>query len=251
MAGSVRLARLVAQRLVEIQGMDRAMALAGQAFAALLPLLIIVGAASREGGRDLTDRLITAFDLEGDTARTLRDSVADPAAVEESITALSVAFLVISGLSFTRALQRLYERAWRLDTLGVRGNSWGLLWLVGFSSYIAVFPAVRGRFDATTGVAVALAASVLLWLLTPWVLLGRRLAWRRLVPQAALTATGITGLLAGSVLWMPRAVASSAGQFGFIGVGFALLSWLFAAGVVLVVCAAAGATLADARRGRP
>jgi purine-cytosine permease-like protein len=44
---------------------------------------------------------------------------------------------------------------------------------------------------------------------------------------------------------MPRTVASSARQFGVIGVAFALLSWLIAAGFVLVGAAAAGRALED------
>src|SRR5687767_569356 len=101
------------ERFVELEGFDRAMALAGQAFAALLPLLIIVGAASPAGGKDLADGLVDRFDLDGQAAATLEAAVAQPSAVQDSITVLSAFILVISALSFTRALQRLYVRAWR------------------------------------------------------------------------------------------------------------------------------------------
>jgi hypothetical protein len=49
-------------RFVELEGFDRSMALAGQAFAALLPLLNVI------------DR----FDLSGSAADTLRMSLAQP-----------------------------------------------------------------------------------------------------------------------------------------------------------------------------
>ena len=45
---------------------------------------------------------------------------------------------------------------------------------------------------------------------------------------------------------MPHSVAVSAGQFGTIGIAFALLSWLVGYGMVLVATAAGGAVV-DAR----
>jgi hypothetical protein len=47
------------------------------------------------------------------------------------------------------------------------------------------------------------------------------------------------------VIYMPQAVVAAAAQFGFIGVAFALLSWLFALALVLVVTAALGSTLVE------
>ena len=54
------------------------MALAGQAFAALLPLLIVVGAASPDDGRDVADTLIDEFRLSGSAAEALRGALARP-----------------------------------------------------------------------------------------------------------------------------------------------------------------------------
>ena len=65
------------------------------------------------------------------------------------------------------------------------------------------------------------------------------------VPQAVLTAAGLASLGVASAIYMPHAVASAASQFGFIGVAFALLSWLFAGALVLVVTAAVGSTLVE------
>jgi membrane protein len=81
--------------------------------------------------------------------------------------------------------------------------------------------------------------------MTPYLLLGRRLSWRRLAPVAVLSTIGMTGVGIWSVIWMPHVVASSAKQFGVIGVGFALLTWLVAAAVVLTIAAAGGAVVAD------
>jgi membrane protein len=241
-------------RFVRLEGFDRAMALAGQAFAALLPFLIVVAALSPGGSKDLADNLIDRFNLSGSSAEVLHQAVAQPAAVQDGVSVLSGFLLVISALSFTRAMQRLYVRAWDLPTLGVRGNGWGLLWLLAFCVYSTLQPVFLGLF---TGVGESLASVALsfgLWLFTPWLLVGRRIEWRRLLPQALLTSSGLAALTVASLLYLPRAIGSAAAQFGFIGVAFALLSFLFCASLVLVVAAALGSTLAeerDRRLGKP
>jgi membrane protein len=244
-ATAVAIARRSLARFVELQGMDRSMALAGQAFAALMPLLIVIGAASPAGGEDIVEGLIERLELTGEAAETLRDAVADPAAVSDSVNVAGALLLIISALSFTRALQRLYVLAWRLPPLGMRGNKWGLAWLAAFSVFVSLQPGVVALFDGAVSSAVTLALSCALWLFTPWILVGKAIPWRRLLPQAVLTAFGLTALGAAATIYMPRAVASAAGQFGFIGVAFALLSWLFVISLVLVAAAALGATLSE------
>jgi hypothetical protein len=54
------------------------------------------------------------------------DGAHRPQPPDSGVSVIGVVLLVISALSFTRALQRLDVRAWRLDKLGVRGNLWGL-----------------------------------------------------------------------------------------------------------------------------
>jgi membrane protein len=70
--------------------------------------------------------------------------------------------------------------------------------------------------------------------------LGRRLPWRRLVLQASLTAVGLVALGIWSAIYMPRAIESSASAYGAIGVAFAMLTWLWGYGIVLVVAAVYG-----------
>ena len=57
---------------VRLQGFDRAVALAGQTFTALIPLLIVYSAVvSRKTGNDFADQIIKAFDLHGTSATTV------------------------------------------------------------------------------------------------------------------------------------------------------------------------------------
>jgi membrane protein len=251
-ATAAHLAREWAERFIGIQGVDRAMALAAQAFSALIPLLIVYSAVvSRGEGRDFADELIDRFELSGAAAESVRQAFTSSQTVEDTVSLLGAVLLVISALSFARGMQRLYENAYGMPPLGMRNTGWGLAWLGLIGIYSSVRPFAAGLFDAPAPqITVSLALAAIAWTATPYLLLGRRISWRVLMPGAALAAVGMTALAASSVIWFPRTLVASADQFGVMGVAFALLSWLVAAGFVLVIAATGGAVTSERLQGR-
>ena len=227
--------------LLRFDVIDRALVLGAQAFGALIPLTIVLQAAE-PGPSTAASGLIERFDLHGEAATTVTDAfaVSDGAT---TTTGLSVMLLVVSVLSFTRRLQRLYEATWNFPARGLRGTGWGLAWIAFFALYASLHPTLDGLVDGVTGYVLSLAGVFTLGLLTPYLLLGRRLPWRRLAIQAALTAAGVTALGVWSVIYMPAAIESSASAYGVIGVAFALLTWLWGFGLVLVAAAVYGSLL--------
>lgn len=244
----LRLLRDSVECFVGMDGFDRSMALAAQAFTALIPLVIVVAATAEGGdGKTTGEQIVERFDLSGATAASVQRALPPSGTVKDSLSVLSVIILVFTAMSFTRAMQRMYARAWKLEVNSLRDAPWGLTWLAAFSLYAALHPLLHGHASGALGLAVSLAAGTAFWLLTPYVILARRLPWRRLVPQAVLAALGMAALRAGSALYLPRALSSSAHQFGSIGVAFTIVSWLFAAALVLTASAAIGATLSRTR----
>jgi membrane protein len=233
-------------RFFKVSAFDRAMSISAYAYTALFPLLI-VGAAvlPRSGNKSFADLLIEEFELTGSTAQAVKLAFVPTGQVESSVTLLGVLLLLYSMLSFSRGLQRLYEAAYELPTLGMRNTPRALVWLIFLALVMTLRPLVTNPFGGWARVAVTVALGVGIWLITPYLLLGRRLAWRRLMPTALLSAIGMAGVGIWSVLWMPRTIAASAQQFGVIGIGFALMSWMFAASTVLVIAAAGGSMISD------
>jgi membrane protein len=199
--------------LLRFNFIDRSLALGAQAFGAVIPLLIVI-----------------------ETAQPGNDSLAD----ETTTTVLSVIVLVVAALSFTRRLQRLYEESWSLATRGVRGTGWGLLWLGFLTLYLSLHPVLDSLVNGLASTLLTLAGGFVVGLVTPLLLLGRRKRWQALVPQASLTAVGLTGLGVWTAVYMPHAIGSSAANYGAIGVAFALLTWLWGLGIVLVCAAVFG-----------
>ncbi len=245
-ARAVELTRACVDRLVEIQFVDRSIALGSLAFTALFPLLVFIAAISpTEDG--LASELIERFHLSGSSADLVQELFAQPDAVRQSISWLGALLLIGAALSFTRGLQRVYEHAWRLDARGWYGTRAGLVWLAGIVVWVTLFSSARDWLVDATGPLVSLmillAGDALLWLWSPWILLARRVDWHRLVPSALLTSVAMTAFSVGSIVYMPEAISSSAAHYGSIGIAIALVSWLVGAGFALTACAAVGAVL--------
>jgi membrane protein len=232
--------RGLAARLISLEILDRALVVGAQAFGALIPLLIVIAGTGARDGKSFADTLIDRFDLGGSTAEAVRQTFGGGSG-GTTLSTIGVLLVVFSSLSFTRALQRTFELTWDLPRRGFRSTGWNVAWVAAFAAYLTLFPVVRGWFHGWPYNIISLAGTFAIWLMTPYLLLARRVAWRRLVPQAGLTAVGMTLLAGGLLLYAPRALETSADEFGAIGIAFTLLTMLWAGGFVLVTAAAVGA----------
>ncbi|MDA0184739.1 hypothetical protein OJ997_30835 [Solirubrobacter phytolaccae] len=234
------------ERFVSVQGIDRAMAIAAQGYSAFLPLLIVYASLlPRADNKSFADVLVKQFELTGSAAESVRLAFAPSGAVESGVTVLGVVLLLVSTLAFTRGLQRLYEGAYGLRTLGMRNTLRALLWLSTITLIVTLRPIVTEPLSGWLLIASTLAIGTMTWLLTPYLLLGRRVRPLRLLPSAVLTAIGMAGVGIWSVIWMPHTLSTSASQFGIIGIGFAMLTWFVAVSSVIVVTTTGGATIAE------
>lgn len=235
-----------------IEFVDRSVALGSLAFTAAIPLGLVVAAVLPGTDRDaFAEALIDRFHLSGDAARSVQQVFAPADDVKQSLSIVGAVLVVIAALSFTRALQRVFERAWGLPSLGYRATPAGVTWLGAMIVWITVFGSLRSWLEGQGGpllalvVAITFGAVAALW--SPFLLLSRRVPWRRLVPTALLTAVASLGLSIASAVYMPTAVEESADRYGTIGIAIALVSWLVTIGFAIVLCAAIGAVLGEPR----
>lgn len=231
--------RAMFDRLIALEIVDRSLVVGAQAFSALIPVLIVIASLGARDGNSMGEAMVKRFGLDGSAAEAVERAFAAPAE-GSSLTIAGVLLVVVSALSFTRALQRLFERTWNEPARGVRASSWGLGWLALFVLYWSLFPVVGDAFKGVVDWIVSLGGTFAFWLATPYLLLARRVPWQRLVLQGALTAVGMTALAAGTAIYAPHALNTSASEFGTIGVAFSLLTVLWAGGFVLVAAAALG-----------
>jgi membrane protein len=235
------------RRFLDVEGTLQATVLAAQAFTSLIPFLV-VGAAFGPGEDDLSERIIDRFDLSGSSARSVRELFNDSGQVESAVTWVSIIILVLSALSFTRALQRMYQRAYGMPPTSWKEGWRGLAWLAAFGAWLVVSSPVRGALEDVGGLVFAIALSTALgfvvWLITPRILLGP-VDWRHLAPGAIVSAVLAALLTAASGIYIPILMTWSAERYGLIGIAFSMQSWLLASAFVIVIGAVIGAVASE------
>jgi uncharacterized BrkB/YihY/UPF0761 family membrane protein len=240
----------VVSRFQKVAGFDRSVALASSALTATIPLLIVASAISSQlGGKGTAERIIERYDLTGGGAEAVTDIFAPPTGSSTSLGVVGFLFLMIAVLSFTRAMQRLFEQTWELSPLSVRNTLNGLLWIGGLSVYLGLSGFLhaqlgQSRLDVTAVLIITpLSAVFLAW--SGSILSAKRIARRDLVPFAVLGAVvlGIYGI--GAAVYVPHLFNTYATRYGVIGAVFAMISTLFCAMVALVGSAAAGREIRD------
>lgn len=239
------------RRYSAIDGYDRGLALATQAFVAVVPLLVLIEG-RQPAGRSNGSWLVDWLGLDEDTANAVRALFAHPSEPTNSVTLIGLAILVVSVLGFARTLQRTFEAAWELPRSGFRGYWPGLLGSAAFVGEViglALLAHVLEPLPISTVLITVLWAAVgaLAWWPVQRLLVGGRVAWRDLVPGAALTGLAQASAMSLSWLYLKPALTSQARRYGEIGVAATLVTVLIALGVLLVAGAVLGPVLAGRR----
>jgi membrane protein len=231
---------------VALQGIDRALVLASQAFTALIPLLLLVAALAPADQRDVaSEAIVGRFRLTGDAAAAVDQLFAHSGS--GSIGLLSGFLILFSGISLSRRLQRMYQQAWRLEAPPGVGHTvhaaLGLTALLLGLSLLYVARALVGPLPWSNLLLliVSAGANFVLFTTVPWLLLDRQFAFRRLVPTGVLTATLASAYGIVSTVYMPRLMETYSERYGLFGVTLALVGWLLAIAVILVASAVVAA----------
>jgi uncharacterized BrkB/YihY/UPF0761 family membrane protein len=240
----------VVNRFQKVAGFDRSIALASSALTATIPLAIITSAVSSYlGGKDTAERIIERYDLSGGGAEAVKDLFSPTSGTSTSLGIIGFLFLLVAVLSFTRAVQRLFEQTWELTPLSVRNTFNGLLWIVGLIAYLGLSGFLhaalgRSRLELTaTLLDVPVAAVFLGW--SGWVLSAKRIGRDALIPFAVLGSAVLAVYSVGAVVYVPHLFSTYSTRYGVIGAVFAMISALFCVMVVIVGSAAAGREVHD------
>jgi membrane protein len=205
------------------------------------PFLIIANALA---GQSAVSGLARHLGLNKHAADDVSHLFTSSSATSSAITGTSWVWFVLGGIAAASAIQELYERAFDLDSRGMRDMPRRLIWLaflVGCSALAGW--AGPGLHDAGGPVLLGVVGLVVLtafWWFTMWFLLAGRISWRNLFPAAVATAICWIGMEVVFSFIFSNTVISDNDKYGPIGVVFAFMSWLIAIGVVVILGAVVG-----------
>jgi membrane protein len=239
-AGS--LAEDVWRRLDAMDFLNRGMVFAATLLLCLFPFLIVVSAlAGRPAAQSLTRYTGLNSQASADIGHLFASSAATTSAV---VGTASMVFFVFGGIAAATALQEIYEQAFDLPHRRIKDLPHRLAWLavlIGTSLLTGwAGPWLRHAGGPALLAAVALVWATGFWWLTMRILLVGRISWSALFPAACSTGALCVAMEAVFSLFFSAMVVSDDTRYGPIGIIFALLSYLIAIGVVIILGAVTG-----------
>ncbi len=239
------------ERMLEIEFVDRGVALAGKAFVSFFPLVIVVAAFMPAGIRaSIFSTLTHRLGIGGKALDSAKQAFSSASDIRRATGILGLVFTFFFAGSFTTAIQRIYLRTWRRAPGGKIGTyTRGPAWLLAILMYMALLGGIRAHLGngATFGlfIVISLAMTSAFWWFTAWFLLLGQVRWRVLIPTGLVTGVAMSGYALAATVWMPRVVTNNQNQFGFFGVALALVTWFSGAAICLIVGASVGPVLAE------
>lgn len=238
-------------RLDSMDFINRGMLFAAVLLLCMIPFLIVVSALA---GRSATAGVVRHFGLNQAASKDVATVFTSPSSTSSAISGLSWVFFVLGGIAAATALQGLYEAAFELDSRGLKDTHRRLVWLAAFVGALALAGWVGPWMHKHGGpLLIAVASFVVLlvfWWFTIWFLLSGRRSWREVFPSALATASCWLGMSFVFRLIMSSSVTEDYKKYGPIGVVFALMSFLIAVGVVVILGAIAGLVWHEERLAR-
>lgn len=229
--------------LLSVEYRDRVLITAGQAFIAVIPLLILLATTlSSDGASDLAEHFADDIGLDDATSEQLADLFTVPPDAASGVSIVGYAIVLWSVSSLGRTMRRTFERRWQLPAAtgfaASRDSLLGVLVLVLMGASISVIGSVVGDVLAFLPVVLfaQFAVSVACWAVCIFLFLARRVELRVVLPGAMVGA--VAQIAAGWVvsIYLPRAIAHDLARYGTIGFSFSIISWLIVlAGVIVGV----------------
>jgi len=230
------------RRLDAMDVINRGMLFAATLLLCFFPFLIVVSALA---GRSVVHTLARSTGLNSEAAADAGHLFASPAATSSAVVGTaSMVFFVFGGIAAATALQEIYELAFDLPHRGMKDIPRRLAWLAVLigASLLGGWagPGLLHVGGPALLAAVGLAWATGFWWLTMRILLAGRISWRPLFPAACATGVLYVAMEVFFSLFFSAMVISDDTRYGPIGIIFALLSYLIAIGVVVILGAVAG-----------
>ena len=234
----------IVRRFFQIDGIRKGMLMAFNLFISILPLTILTFAlVSQFRSRiSLSQVFIEQFQLKGETATIVRTAFPLTSNIRKTASAIAVVSFAISGFDVASVFQKTFAEAWNVRPLRrwhgpVRGAVWfvAVFGTFAFAQLLQRAPARFGVWAYLIVTPIVAIMNYLFWLITPRLLLDKRLNKRDLRPGAIMGMLLATGLWLLSALILPGWFSWYGRGFGGLGIALALLSWTYVVSIVWVI----------------
>lgn len=241
------------KQAVHIELMHRSMGFAALGFVTLMPLLVVVAAATPwEHRPGFAQWIVDGMGLDQDGTHRVRSLFAAPRNVLSATSAWSLASLAYFGLSFVASVETGYRKIWDLPAGPWHRDLRRTVWLTVLTAYLfceSQSAAVLGSGPVRGGfrIVVTFALGVVFFAWGQRFLLGGGVSVRTALPGAVFTMVGLAGLRVFSHLFFAPLMVSNAAAYGPVGTVLTVVTWLVGVGFVVFGGALLGRHVRDGR----
>lgn len=229
----------------DLELFDRAMTLAAQAFTSVLPILIVASSLRGSLNPEADSMFAENLGLDDHTADLLKQSIPREVGGVTFTQVFGVLLLIIAATAFARALERCFRRIWKTPKAPIR-FAWRwvvaiVAILIGIVLLVMTRHVVRGA-GALSVLEFIIEAAIwsVLWWVASWIVINRSVSLRALLPGSVLAGLGFAVATVVGRVYLPGVLASSAEEFGVLGLAFSYIGWLFVLMSVLLVAVTIG-----------
>jgi membrane protein len=241
------------KQAAHIELMHRSMGFAALGFVTLMPLLVVVAAATPwEHRPGFAQWVVDGMGLDSTGAHSVRSMFAAPRTILSATSVWSLASLAYFGLTFVASVETGYRKIWDLPSGPWHRDLRRTVWLAVLTAYLfceSQSAAVMGSGPLRGGVRIAL-TFVLGVVFFTWgqrFLLRGGVDVRTALPGAVFTMLGLAGLRAFSHLFFAPLIVTNAVTYGPVGTVLTVVTWLVGVGFVVFGGALLGRHLRDGR----
>jgi len=241
------------KQAAHIELLHRSMGFAALGFVTLMPLLLVVAAATPwENRPGFAQWVVDGMGLDSAGANSVRGMFAAPGNILSATSAWSLASLAYFGLTFVASVETGYRKIWDLPS-GPWHRDWRrTVWLTVLTAYLfceSQSAAVIGSGLLRAGIRLGL-TFVLGVVFFAWgqrFLLHGAITARTALPGAVFTMLGLAGLRGFSHLFFAPMVVTNAVTYGPVGTVLTVVTWLVGVGFVVFGGALLGRHVRDGR----
>ena len=239
----------------DLELFDRAMTLAAQAFTSILPILIVAGSLRGSLNPEADSMFATNLSLDDRTAELVQQSMPQQTGGVTLTQVVGALLLIVAATSFARALERCFMKIWKTPKARIR-FAWRwvaaiVAMVIGFAVVVVTRNVVRGT--AAISVLEFVIEAVIwgaLWWIASWLVINRSVSLRALLPGSVLAELGFAVATVVGRVYLPGVLASSADQFGVLGLAFSYIGWIFVLMSVLLAAVTIGRVIHLASTGQ-
>ncbi|MYS19429.1 MULTISPECIES: YhjD/YihY/BrkB family envelope integrity protein [unclassified Streptomyces] len=230
----------------EIELMHRSMGFAALGFVTLMPLLVVVAAATPwQHGAGFAQWVVDGMGLGPHPASAVRGLFTAPRRVLSTTGAWSLASLAFFGLSFVACVETGYRKIWDLPASPWHSEWRRAVWLAVLTGYLfceaqSATVMGSGEFRSVIRIALTVVFGIAFFAWGQRFLLTGSVDLRSAMPGAVLTMAGLGGLRIFSARIFSPMITSNAVTYGPVGTVLMVVTWLIGVGFVVFGAALLG-----------